>query len=614
MFFILDAYKNLLNDLRRDSLMMPKAGSHYLSEIGYEKICIHLFKLQPRDQRQLWSTSLFGWTFFVLIWNLMSRPEAVESIQMSHITWKTDCIAIDENGGKADRGGDNSYYKRIYANPLKPATCPILAIATLIFCSGSRDIGSVCLFTGNNPKGRFADILRQVADENVTEDELREMGCHRHDISPYSARKGSRTYAGGQVTGPPESALELRMGHTLGGARDPYIHPTDGADGHCGRTVALLPLLENNFAILPPHFDKTTSASLTCAFWNAVVPGYERLPQSFKSCLPFLLATLMYHEDYLRENLHSSHPLWMSRVFTHNPILSDLKSKVVTSILRDGDIVASGVPPHILHNIRFDVLEQEFKRLKEKFGDELGKIRQELSVLPNVIADVVVKEMRKNFTINGVTPLTLRDLDEFKLNLMTEMRQMFLEPGRTNQENQTENDGTIDNGIITGGVQTWWKTFNWNDGNPWRLVPYNYRFPRKIAMKVLWDLWWLGDQSTGIRPIRLLDGLKSLPYKGDKKLYCQAKNVCIYLEKIILNKQGLLPEGVRSVRLLSIDQHDIAFAAAYKYAFDLISPHLESVKRTIGRKEDFSYVSFYDLITQCKENRKKRISKKQRTI
>jgi hypothetical protein len=453
----------------------------------------------------------------------MSRPEAVEAIQISHITWKNDCIAIDEHGGKADRGGENSYYKRIYANPLKPAACPILAIAILIFCSGSRDIGSVCLFTGTNPKGRFSDILRQITDNNVTEDELREMGCHRHDISPYSARKGSRTYAGGQVTGPPESALELRMGHMLGGARDPYIHPTDGADGHCGRTVALLPLLDNNFAILPPHFDKTTSTLLTCEFWNSVVPGYECLPQTFKSCLPYLLATLIFHEEYLRENLHSAHPLWMSRVFIHNPILMDLKSKAVTSILRDGDVVASGVPPHILHNIRFDVLEEEFKKLQEKFGDEMGKIRQELSLLPNLIADVVVKEIRKKFTIQGVAPLTIRDLEEFKLSFMAEIRQMFLGSGRTNQENQTISEDIVDNRVMAGGAQSWWKAFNWNDGNPWRLVPFNYRFPRKIAIKVMWDLWWLGDKSTGIRPLRLIDGLNSLPHKGDKNVYCQAK-------------------------------------------------------------------------------------------
>jgi hypothetical protein len=86
--------------------------------------------------------------------------------------------------------------------------------------------------------------------------------------------------------------------------------------------------------------------------------------------------------------------------------------------------------------------------------------------------------------------------------------------------------------------------------------------------------------------------------------------------KIILNKQGLLPEDVRSVRLLSIDQHDIAFTAAYKYALDLFSPHLESVNRIIGQKEDFPYVSFYDLITlllYAKRKSEKRISKKQRT-
>ena len=113
--------------------MAPKAGSRHLRENGYLLICKYLLTLEPVEQRQLWTTSIFGWSFFVIMWNLMSRPESVESIQISHVTWRGDCLAIDENGGKGDRAGDNSYYKRVYSNPLKPEACPVLGLAMLIF-------------------------------------------------------------------------------------------------------------------------------------------------------------------------------------------------------------------------------------------------------------------------------------------------------------------------------------------------------------------------------------------------------------------------------------------------------------------------------------------------
>ena len=173
------------------------------------------------------------------------------------------------------------------------------------------------------------------------------IGCEQSDISPYSARKGSRTYCGGQLFSPNDTALELRMGHTLGASIAPYVHPSGAADALSGRIACLLSGLDKEFASLPAHFPPEILAKLTLEVWRLIISGFDLLPVEFKGTLAFLLASIMFHEEYLRQTLSAEHPLWCSRVFTQNPILADIRGKAVTGILADGDLCATGIPPHI---------------------------------------------------------------------------------------------------------------------------------------------------------------------------------------------------------------------------------------------------------------------------
>ncbi|KAJ1441497.1 hypothetical protein B484DRAFT_299081, partial [Ochromonadaceae sp. CCMP2298] len=45
---------------------------------------------------------------------------------------------------------------------------------------------------------------------------------------------------------------------------------------------------------------------------------YDEYPGSFKRTVPYLLATLLYHLDWLRATLSSQHPLWLQLLFTSN--------------------------------------------------------------------------------------------------------------------------------------------------------------------------------------------------------------------------------------------------------------------------------------------------------
>jgi hypothetical protein len=64
--------------------------------------------------------------------------------------------------------------------------------------------------------------------------------------------------------------------------------------------AAGLPLTESEFAILPPHFGlDTLSSILMHDNWEKIVPGYQTFQQSFRKAIPYLLASVVQHSDFL---------------------------------------------------------------------------------------------------------------------------------------------------------------------------------------------------------------------------------------------------------------------------------------------------------------------------
>lgn len=61
----------------------------------------------------------------------MSRSESVDTLMMEHIDWDSDALTIEEQGHKGDQTGENKFAKHIYANPIQPHKCPVLALAVL---------------------------------------------------------------------------------------------------------------------------------------------------------------------------------------------------------------------------------------------------------------------------------------------------------------------------------------------------------------------------------------------------------------------------------------------------------------------------------------------------
>lgn len=173
--------------------MSIKEGRSKLSFPGYNSICEHLMKTKPQQKRNRWAEGIFGWVFMTLCWNLMSRGENVRSVMLKHFDWKNDCMTVTFAKHKGDATGEGlGNEKHVYANPLNPHICPILALAVLVFTyHRGEEVEMQTLFADGNSDDRFSKILAKIIKE-IPENIL---GADPKEIGTHSNRKGSTTYA-----------------------------------------------------------------------------------------------------------------------------------------------------------------------------------------------------------------------------------------------------------------------------------------------------------------------------------------------------------------------------------------------------------------------------------
>ena len=65
--------------------------------------------------------------------------------------------------------------------------------------------------------------------------------------------------------------------------------------------------------------------------------------------LQFALASVVYHYQWLKDNVDVSNPLWATPLFTNVELLQQLREHVVCRLPGPQDtIIATGLPPHVL--------------------------------------------------------------------------------------------------------------------------------------------------------------------------------------------------------------------------------------------------------------------------
>jgi hypothetical protein len=335
-------YTKMVAELKQSGDMPLFEGKRPITFNGYQYMAMRALK-QERD----FTLATFSHTFLLLCWNLMARSVSVGQLMFSHVSWEHDSLTITIPRHKGDQEGRNVYPRHVFANPLNPTTCPVLSLGKVlkfsthvviillgihVFVMGFRELANPMLF-GVNSEHRFSCWLNHLCKED--NETLLDMGLDIVDLGTHSFRKGSATYISSNPGGPGAISIYLRAGWSIGSVSSRYIFESEGNDQFVGRAATGLNINDVQFAILPPHFDEKCTPILSREEWETILPGFSTIfPSGFRSALPFLLASIVYHSEFLIENLPSAHPLFVSRLWTTGTV-GRLKSRVLTGVVEN---------------------------------------------------------------------------------------------------------------------------------------------------------------------------------------------------------------------------------------------------------------------------------------
>jgi hypothetical protein len=609
---LLKGYKNGVAEFKKQGLMKTQDGRLPISLKGFSFIAKKFATLlDPKE-------SLFSWPYWVLLWNLMQRSETIAALQFEHLMWKNDSLVITIPKTKNDQDGDRTIPRHIFANPYNPQICPILSLAVLIFTRRYNEIDdelspeenarrvSFKIFQGTNQEGRMEKVVGRLMNKIREEGNEVELDGLAENVGLHSPRKGCRCYCESLLGGPNEVAICHRGGWKLGNIHDTYSFATENQDQFVGRCAAGLPFGTGGFACLPPMLRAEVKKKITREEWRKMLPLYEKWTAEFHAILWFFLASLVFHQDWLRRNLVSGHPLFSTYGWSIVSSLSPIKDAfLVTNLYSEGDSLmrAVGIPPYLQISLDLCDARQEIQETKKtvEFGMEK---------LPAEVSDYL--RQRGQTANDACTFADLRSVfDSFKLELEKSRRADFALVA-------SSAEGKSDNANIDAGWGGKYKPYVW--GGSFHVVPENYEVPH-VSCKQLWNIYWYGneDETQPIGPLknchhqdfpsppsgqqkkrRRKDGSlvsrreEGVDSRASYQRWVKAKKVCIEIEKFAKSRK-LVNEG-KSVADLTREEGMKVFEDAYKE----FAKELQLTRESL----DITYTTIYNKIGERETRRR----------
>lgn len=337
------------------------------------------------------------------------------------------------------------------------------------------------------------------------------------------------------MDGPNAVQVYLRAGWSLGNVQDRYLFSGTGTDQLCGRCACGLPLNSLQFGALPPHFADIDILNIENEDWRNILPDYHLYPPSFRTTVPYLLASLVHHWEWLCIHLPVNHPIRQSRVYT-NGFIAALSEKVLLGEIKCSvtGLAATGVPNHIIHLKKLIDVENNLEKLDNEMRRSRIEIIEKIDTLNNSLPQTITETLLENFNIEGALPIT-RDQIEGMIVNMSDAIVIRLQGALGLPPNNNDNNNIPGEEIIIDFM-----TYNW--GGHLQMVPEGWRLPESLPINRMWDLWWYGNRADRIQPYRRLKGF-NLSVRVDKVNLSRLKKV---IETIV--------NIAREMNLLQIDQ------------------------------------------------------------
>ncbi len=357
---------SLLAGVKRTNAKRKQAGETKIVE-GKSAMSFQLYCMIAREL--LRCGDVFSHLFLVVSWNLMCRASNTDGLKMQHLEWQGDSLKIFFGMQKNDQDGTRNMDPRhCYANPAIPEISIVLALAIYFLCYRIPAEGNARLFEGSNQYQRFVKALKGVMKRcPEIEAKMERCGLTPKDIAAHSTRKGGRSYcAGGSTNGPAFVTIMMRGGWTLEGIDKRYVRFERAGDQYVGRILAGLNVNTADFALLPPFFSNADD-SVMVALDNC----FPNCPARMQSILLFALASVVHHQDFLREVLPRDHPVFSTPAFASG-IAESLRGRVECRVPRSGDrLDATGIPSHVLIMGKMEALEQKMAALPNQVHEKV---------------------------------------------------------------------------------------------------------------------------------------------------------------------------------------------------------------------------------------------------
>jgi hypothetical protein len=574
---LLRGYQRRVSELKLDGKMPVFEGKYHLPFEGYRTLAALLFRSEPFNQM------LFAWPFLVLQWNLIARTATVSSMMMEHIGWEGDALLISTPKHKGDQEGVKCFARHLYANPSDPAVCPVLALAIVTFVRSLRydptltspaALPSFRVFDGPNSNARFSDTLLRIISA-VPASDVHLLGGEKKQLGTHSVRKGAASYCAGMINGPSTVQVFLRAGWSLGNVQDRYLFAGAGGDQLTGRTLSGLPFTDSTFASLPPHFDQE-GARRIC--WDSILPLHSRLPDCFKQALPHLLASVCYHETWLRSTLPPQHPLFSSHLFASGTMAA-LKQHVLTGCSRcpSTGMIATGIPPHLVMTNELTAVVNRTEQLKQAMLARCDELPAE-----------VTNVMLSKFSINGAIPVTMDNMRDMLDTVMAQLR--------TEMRTQAADTHAMPS-LIESSIDSRFQLWGW--GGRLHMVPEGWTFP-STNVKDTWNLWYFGHLTDRIRPLRYVKKF-DLGSKAQVTLWSKTRGVMQAISQVMVDMQ--LVQTLEAVPALTTADSSALFDRAIVVLMDRVRARSTQERR---RWMEMSVPTLYALVLKDRNRRKRR--------
>ena len=313
--------------------------------------------------------------------------------------------------------------------------------------------------------------------------------------------------------------------------------------------------IDCSFATLPPHFD--LDFNLAIVDWNMILPCYNKYPNTFKQVVPYLLASIVYHEQWLRNNLCTNHPLFSTHLFSSG-LMNQYRNNITIGGGRctRSTMIATGIPPHL-------ALANELLGVAKNVLECKAEIRSQCEMLPQLLTNTMLNK----FTINGATPVTMDDMNKM-MNTVVEQITAKLSSSVQSSVSAGSTAADIESKNNSNPFAVWMWAAEGKSDMKLHMVPKGWKMPT-MNIKDIWNMWWHGHYQDRIQPYRYLK-MQDLINNAQVTQLSKTRRVMSAIEEIARNNQYI--EAEKPIHDLIGEERSNLYDAAFADLMELLYP------------------------------------------